>query len=133
MTPKPTPEQHLRKHIIWAHGKVAVFSPPDAATGGNIALMAADTLAEKDAEIERLQRLNSALRHRLDQAYAFKAGIADLPAEDHGPFWFVPCGHCGGSGVIGRRVTVYEHGCGFPHDDTEESPCPECDGTGWTC
>jgi hypothetical protein len=23
MTPKPTPEQHLRKHIIWAHGKVA--------------------------------------------------------------------------------------------------------------
>jgi hypothetical protein len=49
MTPKPTPEQHLRKHIIWAHGKVAVFSPPDAATGGNIALMAAD-------ELERLRK-----------------------------------------------------------------------------
>jgi hypothetical protein len=43
---------------------------------------------------------------------------------------FVDCDHCDGSGVIGRRVTVYEHGCGFPHDDTEELPCPECDGTG---
>jgi DnaJ-class molecular chaperone len=43
---------------------------------------------------------------------------------------FVDCDHCDGSGVIARRVTVYEHGCGFPHDDTDEQPCPECDGTG---
>jgi DnaJ-class molecular chaperone len=43
---------------------------------------------------------------------------------------FVDCDHCDGSGVIARRVTVYEHGCGVPHDDTDEQPCPECDGTG---
>lgn len=45
---------------------------------------------------------------------------------------FETCGECRGSGVIGRRVTVYEHGCGFPHDDTEEEPCPACGGTGET-
>jgi hypothetical protein len=57
-----TPEQHLRKHLTWAYGKVAVFSPPDAATGGNIALMAADELAAKDAEIKRLREEIEALR-----------------------------------------------------------------------
>jgi DnaJ-class molecular chaperone len=40
------------------------------------------------------------------------------------------CSHCNGSGAIGKRVTVYEHGCGFPHDDTHEEPCPECHGEG---
>jgi hypothetical protein len=43
---------------------------------------------------------------------------------------FVNCDHCDGSGIIARRVSVYEHGCGVPHDDTDEQPCPECDGTG---
>jgi hypothetical protein len=43
---------------------------------------------------------------------------------------FVDCDHCDGSGVIAQRVTVYEHGCGVPHDDTDERPCPKCDGTG---
>lgn len=43
--------------------------------------------------------------------------------------WFV-CEVCDGSGVIGRRITVYEAGCGFPHDDVEENPCPECGGAG---
>jgi ssDNA-binding Zn-finger/Zn-ribbon topoisomerase 1 len=36
------------------------------------------------------------------------------------------CPECNGSGVIVYGVTVYEHGCGFPHDDTDERPCPEC-------
>jgi hypothetical protein len=42
----------------------------------------------------------------------------------------VDCDHCDGSGIIARRVSVYEHGCGVPHDDTDERPCPKCDGTG---
>lgn len=43
--------------------------------------------------------------------------------------WFT-CDLCDGMGVIGRRVTVYEHGCGFPHDDTEENTCINCGGVG---
>lgn len=43
----------------------------------------------------------------------------------------VTCSNCDGSGVIGRRVSVYENGCGFPHDDTHEEPCPECNGAGF--
>ena len=42
----------MRNLIIWAYGKVAVFSPPDAATGGNIALMAADELERLRAALE---------------------------------------------------------------------------------
>lgn len=53
--PKPTPEQHLRKHLIWAYGRVAVFSPPDAAAGGKIALMAADEIKRLREEIEALR------------------------------------------------------------------------------
>lgn len=40
------------------------------------------------------------------------------------------CDYCKGEGIIGRRVRVYEHGCGFARDDTEESPCPKCHGEG---
>lgn len=43
--------------------------------------------------------------------------------------WFV-CDECNGSGVYAYRITVYEPGCGFPHDDTAEKPCPECNGAG---
>jgi hypothetical protein len=170
--PKPTPEQHLRKHLIWAHGKVAVFSPPDAATGGNIVLMAADALAAKDDEIKRLREeiealrliypegtadklaileldnkrlrsVNTAALHHIDREWQYEqydrectcGAVKNLRASQvrddaDGATMFVPCDNCDGSGIIARRVTVYEHGCGFPHDDTEESPCPECDGTG---
>jgi hypothetical protein len=62
--------------------------------------------------------------------------LRQLTAEDHGPYfldppeqWFV-CDACNGSGVIGRRVTVYEPGCGFPHDDTAEDTCVTCGGVG---
>lgn len=37
---------------------------------------------------------------------------------------------CGGEGMTVHRVTVYEHGCGFPHDDTDERLCVECNGCG---
>lgn len=43
--------------------------------------------------------------------------------------WFV-CDVCDGSGVHAYRITVYEHGCGFPHDDTAEDPCGKCGGIG---
>ncbi len=51
---------------------------------------------------------------------------------DHEPEFFMlaSCAACDGRGYQARRVTVYEHGCGVPHDDTEEIPCAECDGTG---
>lgn len=51
--------------------------------------------------------------------------LHDEPPEQ----WFV-CDACDGMGVIGTRVTVYEHGCGFPHDDTHEEECVSCGGIG---
>ena len=41
-----------------------------------------------------------------------------------------PCPGCDGYGVIAYAITVYEHGCGFPHESSDERPCPGCDGTG---
>lgn len=38
------------------------------------------------------------------------------------------CPTCEGEGVVRRRISVYEPGCGFPHDDIEEAPCPCCSG-----
>ncbi|MBB6306282.1 hypothetical protein [Xanthobacter tagetidis] len=49
--------------------------------------------------------------------------VGSCPWEDSEPD---NCSTCGGSGVITKRVSVYEHGCGFPHDDGEEVPCPDC-------
>lgn len=40
------------------------------------------------------------------------------------------CQACEGSGVQAHRITVYEHGCGFPHDDTAEKTCEQCGGLG---
>jgi hypothetical protein len=42
----------------------------------------------------------------------------------------VPCPTCRGLAVTPRAVWVYEPGCGFGHDDTEEDACPECEGAG---
>jgi hypothetical protein len=44
----------------------------------------------------------------------------------------VPCPECNGSAVSPRAVWVYEHGCAFGHYDTEEDPCPACEGAGQT-
>lgn len=49
---------------------------------------------------------------------------SDVPMQ-----WFI-CDACDGSGVLGRTVTVYEHGCAWSHQDTEEWPCSECKGEG---
>lgn len=43
--------------------------------------------------------------------------------------WFV-CDACDGMGIIGKRITVYEPGCAFPRDDTEETDCVMCAGLG---
>lgn len=43
--------------------------------------------------------------------------------------WY-ECPACDGSGIHAYRITVYEHGCGFPHDDTAEEPCGNCSGDG---
>lgn len=43
---------------------------------------------------------------------------------------FVPCPECNGLAVKAIGCWVYEHGCGFPHRDSDEIPCPECDGHG---
>ena len=43
----------------------------------------------------------------------------------------VPCTACGSEGRVPHVVWVYEHGCGFAHEDVylgEECPC--CEGTG---
>lgn len=51
-------------------------------------------------------------------------GVSDAPEE------WITCDLCEGSGVIAYRVTVYEPGCGFPHDDADERPCNSCGGAG---
>ena len=56
--------------------------------------------------------------------------LRQLTGEDHGPWCVDDCAECGGAGIIPRRVTVYEHGCGFPHNDTDEVKCDACDGLG---
>lgn len=43
----------------------------------------------------------------------------------------VDCDRCDGKGYIVKRVTVYESGCHFPHDDSEEVECGYCAGLGW--
>ena len=40
------------------------------------------------------------------------------------------CEACGGSGVIVFATRVYEHGCGFAHDSSDERRCDVCLGTG---
>lgn len=48
----------------------------------------------------------------------------------HDGLLLVTCPECDGSAVTTRCVWVYERGCGFPHRDTEEDPCPGCEGAG---
>lgn len=43
--------------------------------------------------------------------------------------WFV-CDACNGSGVEVFGIWVYEPGCGFGHDSTDERPCGKCAGAG---
>lgn len=50
--------------------------------------------------------------------------------DDEPPQQIFTCEACDGKGHIVRRVTVYEHGYGFPHDDGEEIPCERCGGHG---
>jgi hypothetical protein len=78
-----TAQQHrdlTQAVLILEQRKRAIYE----CTCGSVKNLPASQVREKDAEIERLQRLNSALRHRLDQTYASKAGVADLPAENGG-------------------------------------------------
>jgi DnaJ-class molecular chaperone len=46
------------------------------------------------------------------------------------PQQWTECPACDGQGYTVHRVTVYEHGCGFPHDDGEERKCERCSGFG---
>lgn len=46
------------------------------------------------------------------------------------PLQIFTCEACDGKGYTLRRITVYEPGCGFPHDDAEELPCEHCGGCG---
>lgn len=40
------------------------------------------------------------------------------------------CEVCGGSGERLESITVYEHGCGFSHDDVYSRVCEQCGGAG---
>lgn len=51
-------------------------------------------------------------------------------ADDEPPLQWYVCRDCGGDGHTVHRITVYEAGCGFPHDDSEERPCELCGGAG---
>jgi hypothetical protein len=46
------------------------------------------------------------------------------------PLQWLVCDACGGEGAVSRRITVYERGCGFPHDDAVDEICRECNGNG---
>jgi hypothetical protein len=44
---------------------------------------------------------------------------------------FLECQYCEGTGeVCVGTATIYEHGCGFWHDDAIMSPCPACEDIG---
>jgi DnaJ-class molecular chaperone len=49
---------------------------------------------------------------------------------DDPPEQWVECEACDGYGYIAKRISVYEPGCGFPHDDTQEVTCEACNGAG---
>lgn len=66
--------------------------------------------------------------HEVGCAIAKATGQASVVGDTD--FRIVPCGGCDGSGVEVFGVTVYEHGCGFSHDSTDERPCRACNGTG---
>ncbi len=51
-------------------------------------------------------------------------------ADDEPPLAWHECPDCDGEGHTVHRITVYELGCGFPHDDSEERPCERCRGEG---
>lgn len=42
----------------------------------------------------------------------------------------IPCPCCNGSGVDVHGITVFEPGCAFSHDSSDEQPCGECGGAG---
>jgi hypothetical protein len=52
--------------------------------------------------------------------------------SEHVPQRLDACGMCEGSGVETFNIVVYEPGCYFTHDSTDERPCPECNGNGFT-
>ena len=57
--------------------------------------------------------------------------LRQLTGEDHGPQQLFTCEACDGKGYTAHRITVYEAGCGFAHDDVDERSCEECGGLGW--
>lgn len=46
------------------------------------------------------------------------------------PLEWRECPACDGEGRTVHRISVYEAGCGFRHDDSEERRCERCDGHG---
>ena len=56
-----------------------------------------------------------------------------LPYEPEPPelVEMVSCEQCCGDGITRHAIWVYEHGCGFPHEDVEERPCDACNGAGF--
>lgn len=45
-------------------------------------------------------------------------------------FTLATCCACDGKGYSAHRISVYEHGCGFPHHDIDEIKCQQCNGYG---
>jgi hypothetical protein len=46
------------------------------------------------------------------------------------PEIWLDCPHCSGEGGFEKHIWVYEHGCGFGHDDSMWATCAVCDGIG---
>lgn len=57
--------------------------------------------------------------------------MSEAMTLDHGPETLSECSQCCGEGVLRQTVWVYEHGCGYPHEDVEELPCQACNGAGF--
>ncbi|RVP13116.1 hypothetical protein CN085_19585 [Sinorhizobium meliloti] len=56
--------------------------------------------------------------------------LRQMTGEDHGPTYLATCQECDGEGFFYKRITVYEAGCGLPHDDMEVIQCGACGGWG---
>lgn len=89
--------------------------------------------ANTEAQVEVLAALVQTLIDNDPSEPISDAGhtVLDLWRHDaRNALGLTQCPDCDGGGVIVSRATVYEAGCGFSHDDTDERPCPSCLGTG---
>lgn len=130
---------HIREHE-WPAGAEANAIPRRFEPVGSTARALVDAQANDEglwfiAKYSTEAYLQKALRdlHAAveGETPAAAATLAQGDGHTAGRTPFVRCSECDGAGVVaGPTFDTYEIGCGTPHGDHGEEPCPECNGTG---